>query len=493
MPTFTSQKEQPKSSWKFLKLLFGLLTLIFAFNTLPARADNLMQVYTQAISNDPTFKQAEANWLSARMQLPIAIAALLPNISAQAAVAYNNQQFTTDASFTQNGSYYSSAFSLSLYQPLFNWQYWKQIEAVNAQVKAATANYNASFQDLMVRTVKAYFNVLQANEMLRISRANKKTLAQQYDISKQKFDVGLAPITDVYDSQAQYDQAVAQEIAYQNQLEVSLEALHEITNVYYQVLDGLPEKGTPLIFPVPNDIDAWSSTAEKQNYQVMAQRFSTEAARTNISIQAAAHLPNLSLQGQYSDQTQYNRQLTFDDFESEDLKQKLLTAGLVLQVPIFSGGSVVAQTRKARYDYASASAKLEYAQRQIVGQTRQSFLGVVSNISKIKADRQSIVSAENALKSSKANYEAGTRTMIDVLKETTQLYQAQQQYAFDQYDYMSDFVSLKNAAGTLSPEDISKFSAWLNSPIDLSAAKKDDHTEPKEQRQASSIPATPGT
>lgn len=464
---------------------------VFAFFSLfiltlsASYADNLMQVYRQAIDNDPTFKQAEADWLTARMNMPIAVAALLPNISAQAAVAFNNQQFTNDASFTRNGNYWSSAFSLSLYQPIFNWQYWKQVEAVSAQVKAATANYNAAFQDLMVRTTRAYFNVLQAYDMLRIARANKKTLAQQYDISKQKFDVGLAPITDVYDSQAQYDQAVAQEIANRNTLETNLETLHEITGVYYQVLDGLPAKGTPLVYPTPNDIEAWSITAEKQNYQIMAQRFATEASRINISIQAAAHLPNLSLQGQYSDQTQYNRQLTFNDFENENLEQKLTTVGLVLQVPIFSGGSIVAKTRQARYEYASASAKLQYVDRQVVGQARQSFLGVVSNISKLKADQKTIISAENALKSSQANYKAGTRTMIDVLRETTQLYQAQQQYAFDQYTYMTNFIALKDAAGTLGPQDISNFSSWLDSPIDLNAAKENDHTEPKEDRQPS--------
>ncbi len=49
---------------------------------------------------------------------------------------------------------------------------------------------------------------------------------------------------------------------------------------------------------------------------------------------------------------------------------------------------------------------------------------------------------------------------------------------------MTNFISLKYAAGTLGPQDISNFSSWLNSPIDLNAAKQADHTQPKEERQS---------
>ncbi len=339
---------------------------VFAFFSLfiltlsPSYADNLMQVYRQAIDNDPTFKQAEADWLTARMNMPIAVASLLPNISAQAAVAFNNQEFTTDASFTRNGNFYSSGFSLSLYQPIFNWQYWKQIEAVSAQVKAATANYNAAFQDLMMRTTRAYFNVLQANDMLRIARANKKTLAQQYDISKQKFDVGLAPITDVYDSQAQYDQAVAQEIANQNTLETNLEALHEITGVYYQFLDGLPEKGTPLVYPTPNDIEVWSSIAERQNYQIMAQKFATEASKLISPFKPPLIFPIFLCRDNIAIKHNIIVNSPLMIFENENLEQKLGLLASCCKYLFFLVVLIVAKTRQARYEYASASAKLQY-------------------------------------------------------------------------------------------------------------------------------------
>jgi outer membrane protein len=451
-----------------------------------------MDVYQQALTNDPVFKQAQADWLAAQQNLPLAEAALLPSLSLQAGLAGNYQNYTTDASFTQNGTYASSQVGLNLNQPIFNWTLWAQLRSAKDSVKSATANYYYAQQDLIARTVQAYLNVLQANDILRYTRANKAAFAQEYDTAKQKFDVGLVPITDVYDAQAKYDQTKAQEIANINSLESSLESLRQITGHYYQYLDGLTEKGIPLTTPTPNDIEAWSQTSARQNYQLQAQHYTALSSKENIQVQAGGYYPSLAIQGSFSDQRQFQRKLTFTTPPTtEDLVQQLSTVGLGMNFNIFSGGSVVAATRQARYQYASASAKEESVYRQVVAATRKAFLGVNSYSAQVKADAFSIKSAQSALESARAGYQVGTRTLLDVLDDTTQLYQSQQSHALDQYAYMNNFVALKESAGTLSNADVAKLSAWLTHPIDLQAAEKiSTTTDTKEPRQPN-IPASP--
>lgn len=469
--------------FKILALLSGGLLSGISVLT---HAESLADVYRQALANDPTFKQAQADWLAAQQNLPIAVAALLPAIALQAGVNYNNQNITQDAAFTKNGPYDSTNYSLTLTQPVFNWGLWKSLESAQASVKAATANYYFAQQDLIARTVKAYLNVLQANDILRFTRATKAAFAEEYDTAKQKFDVGLVPITDVYDAQAKYDQSKAQELANINSLEDSLELLHEITDHDYLFLDGLSAKGIPLITPTPNNIDQWAQTASLQNYQLAAQRYVAESAKANIGVQAAGNLPSLGIQGSYSDQTQYERTLAFNG-KTENLVSQLGTIGLAVNWNILSGGSVVAETRQARYQYTSARAKEETIHRQVVGATRQAFLGVNSDSAQIKADELSIKSSKSALTSARAGYLVGTRTLLDVLDDTTQLYQNQQSYANDQYAYINNFVSLKESAGTLSTDDLYKLSSWLTKPIDLKNAKKvSNATETKEPRQQTS-------
>ncbi len=467
-----------------LKIIFICFSGLLGVNSV-AHADNLIEVYRQAVINDSNFKQAQADWLAAQQNLPIARAALLPNITLQAAVAGNYQEFTTDASFTRNGTYGSSSMNLILSQPIFNWQLWSSLKQAEDAVKAATANYFFAQEDLIARTVQAYLNVLQTNDILRLTRANKATLAQQYDVVKQKYDVGLARVTDVYETQAQYDQAVAQEIAQVDALENSLETLHQITCTYYTILDGLSNQGIPLVKPSPNDIDAWSETATRQNYQLQAQHFIALSNQENIQVQAGANYPSFGIQGNISDQRQFDRTLTFvNPNETETIVQDLGTLALGMNFNVFSGGGIAARTAQARQQYASASAKEETLHRQVVATTRKAFLAVNALTSQIEADALAIKSSQSALESARAGYDVGTRTLLDLLQDITQLNQRQQSQAVDQYGYMNNYVALKEAAGTLSSADVATLSSWLTKPIDLNAARKGSNdNKPKEPRQ----------
>ncbi|MBS0352058.1 MAG: TolC family outer membrane protein [Proteobacteria bacterium] len=471
---------------------------VISFTSLPAFADNLIEVYHQAVANDAIFKQAQADWLAAQQDIPIARSYLLPNISLAAGAFENYQNFTTDASFTHNGSYASTSVNLTILQPIFNWKVWASLRSARAGVKAATANYYYAQQDLITRTVQAYLNVLQADDILRLTRANKAALAEEYDTAKRKYDVGLARITDVYDAQAQYDQARAKEIAQVNTLQVSIEALHQITGQYYHYLDGLSDKGIPLSAPQPNDIEIWAQTASKQNYQLQAQYYSTIAAKEQVQVEAANFYPSFGIQGSFSDQRQFDRTLTLTDPpHNENLVQQLSAIGLGVNWDIFQGGNVVASTRQARYQYASSSAKEQTVSQQVVAGARKAFLGVNSYNAQIRADQLSVKSAQSALESSRAGYNVGYRTLTDVLNDTTLLYQSEQALAVDQYAYINNFVALKELAGTLGPADVVKLNSWLTKPINLEADEKittDGNTkEPRQPTTSTAETTLPNT
>jgi outer membrane protein len=478
-------------TWQKIKIIG--ITGILSGISLNSHAESLMDVYRQALAHDASYKQAQADWMAAQQNLPIARAAFFPNLSVQAGIAYNVPNYTQDAAFATNESYFSSSVALDISQPIFNWAIWDSLRGAEASVKGATANFYFAQQDLITRTVRAYLNVLQANDILRYTRANKAAFAQEYDTAKQKYDVGLVPITDVYDAQAKYDQIKAKEIATVTQLENSLESLHVITGHYYEFLDGLSAKGIPLVTPEPNNITAWAATATKQNYQLQAQHYSAEISKANIGVQASGLLPSFGIQGSYTDQRQYDRTLTFvPQPRTETLVQQLGTIGVGVNWNFFAGGSVIAETRQARYQYASASAKEESVHLQVVSATRQAFLNVNSYSAQVKADALSIKSSQSALSSARAAYSVGARTLLDVLDDTTLLYQTQQSYSVDQYAYMNNFVALKQNAGTLSGADVARLSAWLTKPINLEAAKQiSPSTDTKEPRQATAPePAT---
>lgn len=458
---------------KTFLIFSSILTSFFAITI---SAADLLDVYQQALRSDPTFKEANAQWLAQRENLPISRASLLPQLSATGSVgrAYSNVEGgSLDIDDVDRHSKFynnTSSFSLSLSQPIFNFSNWASLRGAGATVKQAEAQFASDAQDLMSRVATAYFNVLQAQDVLRFTRENKKAVGEVLRQQRQKYAVGLIPITDVNDAQASYDSVIAQEIAAQNDLQDQEEKLQEITSLKYSSLNTL-KANLPLVTPDPANIERWVRSAEQQNYTLLAARYATIAAREDVSVQEGGHFPTLNATGGYD--YGYNSNSSGRNQLSRD---KSLSAGLSVNIPIFQGGAVSAHTQQSGYLYQKAIATQEKTHRSTVSNTRQAYLGVMSGISKIKADRQLVKSKLSSLQSRRNSYSAGLRTIVDVLQAESDLYDAEKNYAIDQYNYILQTLTLKQQAGTLSADDLAKVNRWLEKSgklIDTSMQKDD--------------------
>lgn len=449
-------------------------------------ADNLIQVYHQAVVSDPTFQKARADWLSAKQEFPLALSGtgapgsgLFPNVDISGGLSRTFQRIKAKSIIvgpqTASGYFNSNNYLVTLTQPIFNYATWKAISGARFTVKAATATYLAAAQNLMFRTAQAYFNVLDAYDQLQYTMAQKESFLHQLVTAEEKFKVGLIAVTGVYDAQASYDQSVAQEIEDRNDLDNQLENLRAITGRYYKTLAGL-KKTIPLVIPRPHNIDAWTRIAERQSYSIQSALNSMLAQRELVKQTSAGRYPTIA--GVVTYGTQLQGFPPSISGPSETVSEGFVntttttaTAALNLNFPVFQGGFVINSTRQQEYNYLSASEQLNLTHRTVVNDTRQAYLGVDSGINKIKADRQAILSAQNKLEATQAGYVVGTRTMVDVLNAVTDLYQSQQQWATDRYTYIINIITLKQQAGTLSPKDLAQINTWLGKPVKFDAKK----------------------
>ncbi len=426
-----------------------------------AFAINLLEAYNQALVNDPTFQIARAQWLSDRENIAINRAGLLPQFDISGLTGRTRNHNTIPSTLERNSKFYnnSAQYTLLLDQPLFNYQAWAAVSSAQSSAKASAANYGAASLDLINRTVSAYLSVLEAADVLRYTKAEKQAVASELDRTRERFKVGLATITEVDQVRAQYDATSAQEISDTNNLDVQKEKLREITGSHYQSFAKLMKK-LPLIKPTPANIDSWVDAARRQNYELMAARYSLQAAQENIRTQSAGRYPTLNLQGSMGQQ--YD-----NDYGGSSRHNTNTTAlvGLSLDFPVVQGGYVSATTRQAEYNYQNAASTLEKTDRSTVSNTRQAYLSVISAISEVKAGKQAVISAESSLASTQESYKVGTSTMVDVLGELSKLYEAEKNYATSQYNYLIQTLALKQAAGTLSINDVQTINSWLVIPF----------------------------
>ncbi|MDF1654110.1 MAG: TolC family outer membrane protein [Coxiellaceae bacterium] len=438
---------------RFRQVLIGV-TALLSFSVQSAFAENLTQVYRDALQNDPTFKQAEANWLTIKQNLPIAESSLFPTFNLTANLDKN---YTKTPNIGTDGFYSTNNFGMTITEQVFDFANWMQISGAKYQVRASTATYMAAIQSLMNRTAAAYFETLKAAASLRFIIANKNSTWQLYVQSEQKYKVGLIAITPVYDAQAKYDIAVSQEIEARNEVHDRLEDLRAITSKFYTHLSSLGSKQVPLFIPVPKNIDKWTSIATKQNWGIVSDKYTLLFQKRQIQRTAAGNYPTLDANAAWTS-TNYNAQGVDLGLSSNKAGT---VAGLSLNFPFFQGGLISAETQQEEYKYMRASATLLLTYRTVVNDTRQAYLGIIAGISGVKADRQSVISNRNSFRATQAGYAVGTRTMVDLLQALTQLYNTERTYVLAQYDYIINLVSLKQNAGTLSTKDLAKINSWL--------------------------------
>lgn len=425
-------------------LLVALIPVKLAFS------QDLLETFQLAKANDPDFKSSDINKLATAEIKSQSIAQMLPNLSFSANSSRNRLESTSFLGNTLQ-HYWDSKLGFNLKQPVFHWEHWVQLDQADNKIAQAEAQFQAKYQNLMRRTAEAYFNILAAQDNLEFAVAEKKAIEKQLEQAKQRFDVGIIAITDVYEAQAGYDRALASEIEAQNLLDNSKEALREIVGDNAAELDGLQPE-IPLSPPEPEDLSSWANSAESNNFSIVAQINQAEYIRKNIDLQESKHMPTLDIVAQYGDMDTGNRYGLRGNSES---------FGLQLNLPLYEGGGVSSRVRQAEHEYEAAKEDLTKVKRSVTRGVKDAFRGMVSSISRVKALDATSKSADMAVQAAEAGFEVGTRTMVDVLTEQRNLYKAKSDYARSRYDYLINGIKLKEAAGSLSEVDLEVVNQYL--------------------------------
>ncbi len=428
----------------FLPILFAV------FGITAAHGQDLQQVYDLALSNDAQLRAARASRDSTMEAKPQARAQLLPSLTLSASGDQVHRRVHNTAA-AGSDDYSTASATVSLSQPIIRIDRWMALSQAGEVVEQAEIEYSAAEQELMVRTAQAYFDILASQDNLKFAEAETKAIARQLDQAKQRFDVGLIAITDVHEAQAAYDQSRSDLIAAKRELDDAWEALREITKERVTKVAVLAEE-LPLTKPTPADVEAWSHTAMQNSLAIQSAQKDVEIAKDNVHIERAGHWPTLDLVGSHT-----ASRTELDGSADTDISR----VGVEFTLPLFAGGNTVSRTRQAQYDLEAAQETLDGERRSVDRQVRDAYRGVLSSISQVKALKASTVSAQSALEATEAGFEVGTRTMVDVLESQRDLYRTLSSYASTRYNYILSGLQLKQAAGTLTRQDLLQVNSWL--------------------------------
>jgi len=444
---------------KFNKILLACGLAFFASS---ASADNLQQIFEQALTKDPQYLEAQANRDAALEKITEQEAANLPQIGLSADLGYAVTSDFTKASDTSNGNALTGTVGIGLTQSLYEESNFINVSQAAKQAEQSELAVQAELQGLILRVSNAYFNVLSANDTLEFSNRNKEAVERQLEQTTQRYNVGLTDKTDVLEAQSSFDLSVAEVINAENTLANSYESLTEITGLIHTDISPL---NTARFSPsAPNgQRDNWLDTANNQNLSIQIQRIAKQVAEGNVELAGSADSMSLNLVANAG--AKYTGYGDNNNGGGDALESTVSSGnvGIEFSMPLYTGGAVTSVEKQAVYQVTASQEQLTRASREVQTQIRTYYNNVTAALSSIKAYEQTVKSSESALEATQAGFGVGTRTIIDVLNATKSLYQSKQSLSASRYNYIISMLQLKQAAGTLNAEDINLVNAGLES------------------------------
>jgi outer membrane protein len=426
-----------------------------------ARAEGLTELYEAAKAYDATWQSARSQYEANLARAAQARAGVLPQAGLTAGVARNHvvtevgstsvqPGFTTDRDFTTQQGTVSA--SQPLYRPA-NLATYRQGER---QMQLAEYQLVAAGQDLMIRVSQAYFDVLAAQDTLAFVRAQKAATAEQLASAKRNFEVGTSTITDTREAQARFDLVLAQEIAAENDLRVKRLALDTLVGK----TDTQPNPvNAPVAVPPaqPVDAEAWVAASENASPAILQARKAVEVAELETEKAKAGHKPTLDLTTSYG----VNKNIGASPVIAADSKTTTGTVGLAFNLPLFAGFATQNRIRETLALEEKARTDLEGTRRQVAQAVRTAFFGVQSGYGQVRALEAAEASSQSALDANRLGYQVGVRINIDVLNAQSQLFQTKRDLAQARYNVLLGHLRLRQANGTLQPEDLARMNTLL--------------------------------
>lgn len=432
-----------------VRAIIALGFILWSVGYCAPRPVALLEVFQDAMEHDPIYQQQVATFEATKQSVPENFAALLPQVTVSGALA---QEFHSVS--PTNDLFSTNSLVLTGQQTIFNYTQFKQLDQARLTVRSAFATLTAQQQDLMVRTTKAFLDVLQAQELVNFARQQKQYINSQLQATETLFNHREATITDLEQAKGAAELIYSDLYTAEIKLFDAIQSLSQITGYRYQTFATLNDK-FPLHTPKPNDIDAWTTTANRNNWLLRSARLTVQASREAIEAVKGNFYPNFSGVLEL-DNGAVPDQLLTDTFQKNDYSY-----GINMSWNAFQGGLTLAQVKAAKANLCQSEAALSQQYLQTMANTRRAFNAILSGVPRVRSLRAALTSNTQALQHAQESYRAGETSITEILQIQYQLYNAQSAYAEYIYNYLYNMVLLKQSQGTLCVTDLARINSYL--------------------------------
>lgn len=358
---------------------------------------------------------------------------------------------------TKISNYKSYSGSVSLTQPIFDYEAYSRYQMGKVNTLMTTQKYRSKVQDLASRVTVAYISVVNAREQLALSEAQEKAYQAQLISNRHFISAGEGTITDLAETQARLSLTVAEKIEAQDALDFAERELEAIIGHPLKELSEIPPSksgGVKIQKLVPGNFNDWKNIALANNPTLQAARYDMESKKKQIEINRSSFMPKVEL---------YATHAVNESSSETTINQRYRTNSMGVQVSmnLFSGGGDAANLRQSAALYGQSMYEYDAKTNTLLNDLRKQYNIYQSSGAKITAYQYAVMSAQEQLKATEKGVLYGQRVNTDVLNSLQILFKSKKDLAESNYAFIKANVSLLVGAGTLNEKDMMNISLYL--------------------------------
>lgn len=322
-----------------------------------------------------------------------------------------------------------------------------EVDRQQARLSSATRKVMGTSEQIGLKAIESYLNVLRRTELLKLAQANLEVHEKTFTQIKIRSEGGIGRKADL-------DQAQARLSLSQANVAATEANLREANIAYNRVVGSMPDSLVkPEVAEAPASVDEALNVSLESNPILRSAMADIEAAQAQNRAAESLYKPRLHLELG----TNFN-----NDIDGVHYKNNDAYAMLRMRYNLFNGGSDAAKIAETTIQIQEATEVFHRTQRQVEESLRLSWNSMVTaqdRLPKLKATAEAAARTRDGYAQ---QFNLGQRTLLDLLDSENELYNGRANYLdaqyidlFSRYRLMADMGKLLGSLG-VEPREESK-------------------------------------
>lgn len=397
---------------KISRLIIALLALS-ATQAANAGVWTLEECIVRAVDHNLTVEQRGLERISAEQSVTEAKDNFLPQLSASASQNWNFGRGLTADNTYANRNTSNFGWNVGLNLPLFQGlRDVRQLSYSKANLRAVTESYEAAKDDVTLRVITQYLQVLYCEELMGVARAQADMAESVLQRQEARLEAGKIPEADMLDARSQLAQAQMQVTSTENDFTMA-----KLDMIQLLRLDETPAEFSlaPLqdSDPMIQNPEMVYANAMNINHSIGSLRSQIDAATQSVRVAESGWIPRLSFSAGLSSNYYTLSGMRSEPFGTQMRHNFSKYLGFSLSVPVFDAFSTRNSVRRAKVQRTLAQLNLESASDELYKTVNQAYYQAVGAQEKLKASNAAADATRLAMEAMLEKYTLGRATSTD--------------------------------------------------------------------------------